>query len=117
MKVYIVSAVIFIIALILFSIIGIYSGGALYLYLMNDDVSFVTYKTLYTALHLPFRSAGFANAIWSACLTVWIALLPVFVLIVFLFMHFMKRKESLYGNARFANNKELEPFHYTGDYR
>ncbi|EQB98964.1 hypothetical protein B738_21183 [Photorhabdus temperata subsp. temperata M1021] len=105
----------FLLAVVICTIIGNYSGGALYLYLSSVPVSHVTWWTLYNGVHLPFKHPDFASAIWGSVLTAWIMFLPVLVVIIVLWLHFMP-KSSLYGNARFANDRELEPFHYKGEY-
>lgn len=115
MKVF-VWVVVFLLAVVIFTVIGNYSGGALYLHLAGVPVSQVTWWTLYNGVHLPIKHPDFPSAIWGSVLTAWIIFLPVLVTVVVLWLNFSPKNKSLYGNARFANNKELEPFHYKGDY-
>lgn len=109
-------AVIFLLAILLCTAIGNYAGGALYLYLSGVPVSQVTWWTLYNGVHLPFRHPDFSYAVWGSVLTAWIIFLPVLITFIVLWLYLMPKNNSLYGNARFANNRELESLHYRGDY-
>lgn len=108
--------IIFVVAVVICIVIGNYAGGALYLHLAGYSFSEVTWWTLYNGVHLPYRHPEFSSAIWGSVLTAWIIFLPVLVVVVVLWLHFIPKNNSLYGNARFANNRELEVFHYKGDY-
>ncbi|PHM25041.1 hypothetical protein [Xenorhabdus budapestensis] len=116
MKTFFLGITIWILAVVACVVMGNYSGGALHLYLSDVSVSQVTWWSLYHSVHLPFQHPDFASAVWGGVLAAWIAFLPVFVAIIFLWLYFMPKTKSLYGNARFANNRELEPLHYKGDY-
>jgi hypothetical protein len=107
--------IVFILSVILFSVLGNYAGGALYLHLSGVPATQVTWWTLYEGIHLPFKHHNFASAVWGSVLTAWIVFLPVLIMVIYLWLYFMPKSGSLYGNARFANNKELEVFHYKSD--
>lgn len=116
MKKYLIWTVIFIVAVILSVIIGNYSGGALYLYLAGTSASNVTWDTLYNGVHLPYKHPDFSSAIWGSVLAAWIVFIPVLITVVTIWLFLLPKNKSLYGNARFATNKEMEVFHYKGDY-
>lgn len=107
----------FIIAVLLCSVIGNYSGGALYLYLSGQGIDSLSWLTLYEAVHLPYKHPDFASAIWGSVLAVWIFFLPVLIAVITIWLYQLQKGEALYGKARFANDKELKPFHYIGDYK
>lgn len=102
-------------AVLICTIVGNYAGGALYLHQIGMPISQVTWWTLYDGVHLPFNHPNFSSAVWGGVLTAWIFFLPILIVVIVLWLYLMPKKNSLYGNARFANNKELEPFHYKGD--
>lgn len=116
MKNILIWFLLFILASVACVVIGNYSGGMLYLYLADMPLSSVEWSTLYDGVHLPYKHHDFASAIWGSVLAAWIVFLPVFVAIITVWLYLLPKSNSLYGNARFANNKELEPFHYKGDY-
>lgn len=116
MKKYLIWAVVFIIAVMLSVVTGNYAGGALYLYLTGVPVINVTWDTLYNGVHLPYKHPQFASAIWGSVLAAWIVFLPVLITVVTIWLFLLTENKSLYGNARFATNKEMEAFHYKGDY-
>jgi len=116
MKKFIIWVSVFILAEIMCIIIANYSGGALYLYLAGMPASSVSWDTLYNGVHLPYKHHDFSSAIWGSVLAAWIVFLPVLITIVTIWLYLLPKNKSLYGNARFANNKELEAFHYKGDY-
>jgi uncharacterized membrane protein len=115
MKVFLL-VILFLLVVVIFAVIGNYSGGVLYLHLAEHPINQVTWWTLYNGVHLPYKHPDFSSAIWGSVLTAWIVFLPVLVVVVVLWLHFIPKNKSLYGNAKFANNKELEVFHYKGDY-
>lgn len=116
MKKFILWASVFIVAEIVCVIIANYSGGALYLYLAGFPARNVTWETLYIGVQLPYKHHDFSSAIWGSVLAAWIVFLPVLITVVTIWLYLLPKNNSLYGNARFANNKELEVFHYKGDY-
>lgn len=116
MKLYLIWGIVFVIAAALAVVVGNYAGGALYLYLAGVPVTDVTWETLYNGVHLPYKHPDFSSAIWGSVLAAWIVFLPVLITIVVIWLVLLPKNQSLYGNARFANNKEMEVFHYKGDY-
>lgn len=116
MKMFFILAAIFIASVLLCVVVGNYSGGALYFYLAKIPVSNVTWYSLYDGIHLSVKDRNFVNAVWGAALAVWIIFLPVMVTLITIWSYMRPNNKGLHGNARFANNKELERFHYKGDY-
>lgn len=116
MKLYLIWAVVFIAAVGLSIVVGNYSGGALYLYLSGMPVSDVLWGTLYKAIRVPYSHPHFTNAVWGCVLAAWVFFLPVLISVITIWMLLLPKNKSLYGDARFASNKELEAFHYKGDY-
>ncbi|HDG9216639.1 TPA: hypothetical protein PBW31_006549, partial [Pseudomonas aeruginosa] len=53
---------------------------------------------------------------WSWCVTAALTFLPVGVTLL-AFMSRFSTKQSLHGDARFANERELRLFEYRGEYQ
>ena len=100
---------------VVFSVMGIYAGGALFLQLTDGNSNGVTWHTLIDAGRFSVTDRRLVYLPWSWCATAAIALLPIGVSLMALFMR-MKPVSSLHGDARFANDKELSLFEYKGEY-
>lgn len=116
MKVFFICIMAFLLGIPFFLVVGNYSGGCLFLYLKSIPVSEVTWWTLYDAAQLPYKHPDFSKAIWGCVLAVWIVFLAVFSAVMTIWLYLLPRNKALYGDARFANDKELASFHYKGDY-
>ena len=97
----------------MFFVLGLYAGGAVFLLMIGSEVDAVTFHTLFDAGH---QALGLAYLPWAWCVTAAITFLPVGLLLLALLVR-IKPKQSLHGNARFANNRELRAFEYQGDYK
>lgn len=102
---------------IVFALIGLYAGGALFLYLTDADPLTVTWHTMIDASNKGFvlDDAKLMYLPWCACLTIAVTFLPLVLTLIALFTG--KGVSSLHGNARFANEKELRLFEYKGEYQ
>jgi len=116
MKMFFILVAAFIASLVACVVIGNYSGGALYLYLSDIPASNVSWYTLYNGIHLNYKDKNFVNAVWGCAIAAWIVFLPVLISVITIWTYLRPNNKGLHGNARFANNKEMEKFHYKGDY-
>lgn len=99
-----------------FFLLGLYVGGGVFLQITAGDYSGVTYRTLFDARHLALDDSRLVYLPWAWCLTAALTFLPVGLTLLALLAR-VKPKRSLHGDARFANDKELRAFEYTGDYQ
>lgn len=98
-----------------FFVVGWYCGGALFIALSQGSMATLTWHTLIYAWSLPLTDPRFAYVPWATCATAGITFLPgIVVLVVFFGGRF--RRRALHGSARFANNAELKPYLYRGNY-
>lgn len=102
--------------LVVFFGIGVYVGGAFYLFATGANPWDTQWHTLLDTrlLSLPDRRLVFVP--WAWCFTIGITFLPVGMVLVALFTR-LKPKTDLHGSARFANNAELRQFEYQGEYK
>ena len=99
----------------LFFVLGLYAGGVLFLLLTHADMSLVRWDTLFWAWGLPVTDERFPIVPWASCVTAGLTFLPgIVMLMAFYAPRF--RKAKLHGNARFANDRELRPYLYRGNY-
>jgi type IV secretory pathway TraG/TraD family ATPase VirD4 len=106
----------FLCALVISSGIGFLSGNMLNQYLNNEGLLSFSLYSLNNGIHCYYKDPRFAHAFFGIAIAAGFSFLPVFISVFFLWAQFMGRNKSLYGDARFANNRELKPFHYNGDY-
>lgn len=117
MKTFFTWMLIFIIAMIICVIGGNYAGASLYHYLAGKSISSIGWYSLYDGVTLNYKHPDFTSAVWGSILAVWIVFLPVLSAVIAMWLNLLPKKQKLYGNARFANNREMEAFHYVGDYK
>lgn len=72
--------------------------------------------TLFVASKLPLSDPRLLYVPWSWCVTAALTFLPVGVTLL-AFMSRFSTKQSLHGDARFANERELRLFEYRGEYQ
>lgn len=102
--------------MLVFFVVGLYLGGGAFLLLTRVPIDTVSISTLFEASRQPLSSRGVAFLPWAWCVTVAVTFLPLgLTLLAFILVG--KPKESLHGNARFANESELRSFYYHGDYK
>ncbi|GIU48851.1 protein VirD4 [Shewanella sairae] len=96
-----------VISTIIFAVMGLYTGGHVFLKLADIDTSILTHTTLfdyYKLYHadkevMKLLTGGFATGVFTA----------LFPSLFALFIYFMSlEKEELYGSARFINDIELK---------
>lgn len=97
-------------------VLGLYVGGGVFLQLTGGDYSAVSFRTLFDARHLPLDDGRLIYLPWAWCITAALTFLPVGLTLLALLAR-VKPKQSLHGDARFANDRELRAFEYTGDYK
>lgn len=107
---------------VLFAILGIYAGGALYLYFTDTDPFAVTWHTMLDAwlagpgvFTFDQENTDLMYLPWCFCVAIAMTFLPLVLTIVALFAG--KRVSDFHGSARFANDRELKLFEYKGEYR
>ncbi|WP_324729664.1 hypothetical protein [Pseudomonas chlororaphis] len=100
----------------LFFVLGVYAGGALFLLLTGGGYSSVTWHTLLDAADLAWNDRRLVFLPWAWCATAAITFLPIALTLLSYFLR-LKPVSSLHGDARFANNKELALFEYSGEYK
>jgi hypothetical protein len=105
----------FIVLTTIFFVIGVIAGGALFLMLTGDALANLKWNTVFMAWNLPLSDVRFAYAPWATCVVAGTTFLPGIIFLMVLFRGRFK-KASLHGDARFANNSELRPYLYRGDY-
>ncbi|HBO1526319.1 TPA: hypothetical protein L4F47_005814 [Pseudomonas aeruginosa] len=104
------------ILMLLFFIGGLYAGGALFLWLTDANPGDVGIQTLFVASKMPLSDPRLLYVPWSWCVTAALTFLPVGVTLL-AFMSRFSTKQSLHGDARFANDRELRLFEYRGEYQ
>ncbi|HCD9752118.1 hypothetical protein ABL975_30555 [Pseudomonas aeruginosa] len=102
--------------MLLFFIGGLYAGGALFLWLTDAYPGDVGLTTLFVASKMPLSDPRLLYVPWSWCVTAALTFLPVGVTLL-AFMGRFSTKQSLHGDARFANERELRLFEYRGEYQ
>ncbi|HAS8353305.1 TPA: hypothetical protein I7721_19660 [Vibrio vulnificus] len=105
-----------IVLMIVFFVIGLYVGGGVYLTLTGGDFRQAALNTLLNAGDFSLTDRQKVFLPWSWCVTVALTFLPVGLTVFVLFLG-KNKKTTLHGDARFANNKELDAFKYRGSYR
>lgn len=101
--------------MVVFFVVGVYAGGALFLKLTGSVISGLTWDTLWDARHLPLSDRRLLYLPWSWCLTAALTFLPACLTLAALWTR-LKPRTSLHGDARFANARELRQFEYKGEY-
>lgn len=101
---------------VVFAVLGLYAGGALFLQLTEGSYSGATWHTLIDAGEFSFTDKRLVYLPWSWCAMGGITFLPIGLSLLAYFMR-LKPVSSLHGNARFANDKELDLFEYKGPYQ
>lgn len=99
-----------------FFVIGLYAGAATYLFLTTDSTAGTSFMTLFDANQQALSGRAEVWLPWSWAVTVGLTFLPAGVSILALLCRIKPQQSNLHGNARFANNKELEQFAYKGEY-
>lgn len=106
---------VFFLLTIVFFCCGVYLGGALFLGLTGGGIANLQWGTVFRAWELPLSDVRFAYAPWATCVVAGMTFLPGIIFLMVLFRGRFK-KAPLHGAARFANNSELKPYIYRGDY-
>jgi hypothetical protein len=105
------------VASIVFAVLGVYAGGALFLFLTEGDPATVTWHTMYDASKVGWGldDGKLMYLPWCVCLAIGMTFLPLVLTVIALFIG--KGVSSLHGDARFANDKELALLDYKGEYQ
>lgn len=98
----------------LFAVIGLAVSSYLYQYLLFDRIATYDITTVFRFTEFPATSRPFLFGALSAFVLAIFIVLPFGL---FIAMAVMKEKQSLHGDARFANKKELEKLKYVGAYK
>lgn len=101
--------------MLVFFVIGLYAGGAMFLHLTAGHLAALSWSTLWDARDTPLNDRRILYLPWSWCVTAAVTFMPAGVTVMAIFMR-LKPTTSLHGDARFANNKELRQFEYKGEY-
>ena len=97
----------FITCTILFSIIGLYVGGYVFIKRTHMDMSILSYDTLFDYYHLYLSNVSVIKEIKIGVLcSVLVSLLPSLIGIMVLIAG--QKKEELHGSARWANDLEIK---------
>ena len=97
----------FIVCTALFSIIGLYVGGYIFIKRTHMDISILSYDTLFNYYHLYQSNIGVIKEIKiGAFCSVLVSLLPSLIGIMALIAG--QKKEELHGSARWANDLEIK---------
>lgn len=98
----------------LFTLIGLAASSYLYQYLLFEHVVTWDITTAFRFIEFEFPSKGFLFGVLSMFVLIFLILMPIVMIFA---TFFLKEKQSLHGDARFANAKELEEYVYQGPYR
>lgn len=101
--------------IVVFFIGGLYAGAATFLQLTTGSMAGMSLMTLIEVSEQSSIQGLSVYLPWSWAVTAAITFLPVGMTLLLL-MGRIKGPNDLHGNARFANNKEMEQFAYRGEY-
>ena len=94
---------------------GMYAGAAAYLQVTTGSTHGMAFNTLLQANDLALQGRAEAFLPWAWALTLAITVFPIGVWLAAL-MSRVRPQNTLHGNARFANARELKQFAYRGEY-
>lgn len=100
---------------VVFFVIGLYAGAALFLQLTTGSTAGMSAQTLFDASQQSQISGVNVYLPWSWAMTAALTFFPAGLFLLVLLSR-IKPQDDLHGKARFANNKELEQFAYRGEY-
>ena len=99
----------------IFFILGMYAGAAAYLQVTAGSIDGLSFWTLLDASRQALSGRGEVFLPWAWAVTAAVTLFPIGIWLCAILSR-VNPQNTLHGNARFANNKELEQFAYKGEY-
>lgn len=100
----------------LFFVLGMYAGGAVYLWMTGGDIHQVSFNTLLSVGDISISNRQKIFLPWAWCVTAALTFLPTGLTLLILFGG-MNKQKNLHGNAHFATDRELKAFEYKGNYK
>ncbi|MDN4500162.1 hypothetical protein QYE73_23005 [Pseudomonas mosselii] len=98
-----------------FFIGGMYAGSAVYLLATTGSAEGTAFRTLLDANNQALAGRVQVYLPWAWATTLAVTLFPIGVWLVALISR-IRPQNTLHGNARFANARELKQFAYRGEY-